>query len=332
MSRAKRLQTDLFGASAPDQHDVVAPAVHDNALAVLAEALSPQVRLGTSSWAFPGWRDLVYADRETTTRLSRHGLSAYAKHPLFRAVGLDRTFYAPIDASAFAEYAVAVPADFRFLVKAHAALTTLERQRAIGVALERPVFLDDEYATRAVIEPAVEGLQGKLGVILFQFPPLSLKSQALAAFPERLARFLAALPKGVAYAVEVRDANLLSEEYGDALKHGGATHCFNVHPRMPDVLTQAESLGSGVSASGPVAVRWMLRTDQQYEAAREAFAPFDTLAAPDPERRAQIAELLETLAASARPVIVIANNKAEGSAPRTLVELARLLADRASTR
>jgi hypothetical protein len=38
-----------------------------------------------------------------------------------------------------------------------------------------------------------------------------------------------------------------------------------------------------------------------------------------------VAELVRTLLAGARPVIVIANNKAEGSAPRTLLALARAL-------
>ncbi len=320
-------QVDLFSSPGHDTVSV-APAQHDASLAALAASLPTHVRLGTSSWAFPGWKDLVYAQRESTSRLSRYGLGAYAQHPLLRAVGLDRTFYAPIGASAFAEYAAAVPEDFRFLVKAHAALTTSERQRTIGDAPAQNVFLDAGYAAHEVIAPAVEGLGSTLGVILFQFPPLSLPPRQLAAFPEQLARFLAALPRGVPYAVEVRDAGVLTAEYAHALREGGATHCYNVHPRMPDVLSQAACLGAAVRDAGPVAVRWMLRTDQQYASAKEAYAPFDQLVAPDPARRAQIAELLSILEAEARPVIVIANNKAEGSAPRTLIELARLLANR----
>jgi len=323
-----RSQIDLFGAPRADATESVAAAEHDTPLTAIAEALPAHLRLGTSSWAFPGWKGLVYAQHETATRLSRYGLSAYAQHPLLRTVGLDRTFYAPIEARVFAEYAAAVPEDFRFLVKAHAALTTSERQRSIGDATARSVFLDAEYAASEVIAPAVEGLGETLGVILFQFPPLVLPPRQLAAFPERLARFLSALPRGVPYAVEVRDAAVLSEAYGSALSEGGATHCYNVHPRMPDVLTQAAQLGAAVRAAGPVAVRWMLRTDQQYASAKEAYAPFDQLVAPDPARRAQIAELLSMLEAEAHPVLVIANNKAEGSAPRTLIELARLLAGR----
>ena len=70
---------------------------------------------------------LIYAPRdgrpESEQRLAREGLAAYAAWPLFRTVSLDRTFYAPLDAAGFARYAAAVPEDFRFVVKAPAAIT-----------------------------------------------------------------------------------------------------------------------------------------------------------------------------------------------------------------
>ncbi len=323
VKRVRAQQADLFGE--PDTARI-APAVVEAELVSLASRLPSLLRLGTSSWAFPGWRGLVYATRETATRLSRDGLHAYAQHPLLRAVGLDRTFYAPIAASEFAEYANDVPTEFRFLVKAHAAVTTTDRQRAIGEITDTPVFLDSTYATERVILPAVEGLGEKLGVLLFQFPPLALPPKRAAAFAEQLHRFLSALPRNVPYAVEIRDSSQLTHDYAQALHDGGATHCYTAHPRMPSVLEQWQVLGDAVRTAGPVAVRWMLRTDQQYETAREEYAPFDQLVAPDITRRAEVAELLQTLFAERKQTIVIANNKAEGSAPRTLTELARLIA------
>jgi uncharacterized protein YecE (DUF72 family) len=192
------------------------------------------------------------------------------------------------------------------------------------------VYLDAEYATRAVVEPAVEGLGDRLGVLLFQCPPLPRQPRVIAEFPRRLARFLRALPRGVPYAVEVRTAALLHDDatraaYIDALADGGATHGFTVHPSMPTISEQLERLPASVWGQGPVAVRWMLQRDQEYESARDAWAPFHDLAAPDPVTRVEVVELVRTLLGAARPVIVIANNKAEGSAPRTLLALARAL-------
>jgi uncharacterized protein YecE (DUF72 family) len=326
--RSTITQIDLFGG-APDDA-LVAPVPVNDAMRSLAEHVPATVRLGTSSWAFPGWQGLVYARQERAERLSRHGLGAYAQHPLLRSVGLDRTFYAPIAREEFAAYAAVVPPDFRFLVKAHAAVTTpggLSRMRA---ADQRDHFLDAEYAAAQVVAPAVEGLGQTLGVLLFQFPPITAGSRTLHALPERLGRFLEALPRGVPYAVEVRNASLLADAqvdaYVDALVRGGATHGFTVHPTMPPVREQWERVGARGSAAGPVAVRWMLQRDQEYESARDAWAPFHELAAPDLGTRMEVAALVIELAASARPVIVIANNKAEGSAPRTLQELARLIA------
>jgi uncharacterized protein YecE (DUF72 family) len=338
VTRRSTPQIDLFGTPAEASGGLpegaspthVAPVAVDDATRALAAGLPAQVHLGTSSWAFPGWQGLVYGRAERAERLSKHGLAAYAQHPLLRAVGLDRTFYAPIGREDFAAYAAAVPTDFRFLVKAHAAVTTpggLARMRTHG-AVDR--FLDAAYATDVVIGPAVEGLGAALGVLLFQCPPMAPGSKALATFPDRLEQFLSRLPRGVPYGVEVRNASLLDdatvERYGSALRSGGATHGFTVHPSMPPVPVQAERLGEGAWAQGAVAVRWMLRPDQEYESAREAWAPFRELAAPDLGTRAEVAELVRTLAAAQRPVLVIANNKAEGSAPLTLRELARLLA------
>ena len=76
--------------------------------------------MGTSSWAFEGWRGLVYARNAPKTKLSRHGLSAYAQqHRCCALVGLDRTYYAPIAAADYHHYAEMAPDDFHFLVKAH---------------------------------------------------------------------------------------------------------------------------------------------------------------------------------------------------------------------
>lgn len=309
---------------------VVAPAAVDDELVELAAKLAPNLRLGTSSWSYPGWRGLVFQESETTSRLSKLGLAAYAKHPLLRSVGLDRTYHAPVSASVFAYHATLVPQDFRFLVKAHAAVTTSDESRTRGQAHVPARFLDAQYAAEEVIAPAVEGLGERLGVVLFQFSPLNWPAGRLASFPELLARFLDALPRGVPYSVEIRDSKLLVTEYAKALSSGGASHCYNVHPRMPSVHEQHARIGEAVSDTGTVAVRWMLRPDQQFESAREAYSPYDTLAAPDLERRGEVADLLATLVGSRRSVLMIVNNKAEGSAPLTLIELARLLADRHS--
>jgi hypothetical protein len=73
-------------------------------------------------------------------------------------------------------------------------------------------------------------------------------------------------------------------------------------------------------------VRWMLGGRLGYEEARERYRPFDRLVDADPGARRRIARLCLAFARRGRPASVIINNKAEGSAPCSVVELAREIA------
>ncbi len=318
-------QFDLF-ALPGDAGLGVAGATVAPELVELALRLPAGLRLGTSSWSFPGWAGVVYAERVTEQRLARDGLAAYSRHPLLRTVGLDRTFYAPIAASEFSRYAQGTPRDFRFVVKAHAALTTPAEQlaRKSPVATGPDRFLDADYAQSAVIAPMLEGLGERAGVLLFQFPPLGTAHVRDAkSFAVRLGEFLGALPRGPQYAVEVRNREFLVPAYVDALASNGVTHCYNVHPRMPMVTEQDALLGEAAWRSGHIVVRWMLHPTQEYEAARDRYFPFDRLVDPDPRNRGAVAKLVERLLMHGHETFVVANNKAEGSAPLSLIALAR---------
>ena len=317
------------GATTPNRP--VEPAVASHEHVAIAERLPGELRLGTSSWSFPGWKGIVYGEGATQARLARSGLAAYARHPLLRTVGLDRTYYAALATDDYAAYAAQVPPGFRFLVKAPEALTiarypTHERYGALRGA-DNATFLDAAWAEDALVGPACEGLGDTLGVILFQMPPQP--AWALGGrdrFAERLARFLDALPAGPVYAVELRTEKLLGEAYAPALASAGAVHCFNVHPTMPDVALQAATIDP---ASGPaLVVRWMLGGDQRYEAARERYRPFDALVDEDPTARGGIADLCADAVRRGRPAYCVINNKAEGSAPLSAFRLAAEIVER----
>lgn len=324
-------QFELFSTGGSDA-DLIGTAPLPVELEGAPAQLPAGLRLGTSSWSFPGWAGIVYANRVGEQMLARQGLGAYSRHPLLRAVSVDGTFYAPIAADEFRHYARMVPPDFRFVVKAHAALTTpIDRQaRNIAVTPDVDRFLDLRYAIERVVTPAVEGLGERLGALLFQFPPFGLPyARDPQLFVNALGAFLEALPRGPQYAVELRNREVLGPAYSDALARNGATHCFNVHPRMPGVLEQATLLGENAWLSGTVVIRWMLNPQQDYEAARERYFPFDRIVDPDPANRAAVATLLARVLGRGNEAIVIANNKAEGCAPLTLFGLARELERRA---
>jgi uncharacterized protein YecE (DUF72 family) len=316
-------QIDLFGEPPPTEDVQAAPCA--TGLAAVADALPARLRLGTSSWSFPGWAGIVYAQHYPAARLSQQGLAAYVRHPLLRTVGLDSTFYNPLPATKLRAWAEQVPGDFRFLVKGARQVTSPWRCDSHGrPAGPNPDFLSSEFATAQVIEPLLEGMADKLGILLWQFPPLGRQIiKHPRRFAEDLYRFLKRLPAGPSYSIELRDPELATPDFLQALHHGGAVPAIALHPRLPALADQ--QAGINTPPPGPLVIRWMLRRDRRYEEAKADFSPFDRLQAEDPESRSQIVQACRGAIAAGRDVYVIANNKAEGSSPLSLAQLAREL-------
>ena len=324
---AMDLQLGLFPDEAPRLASAPVAAVdHSQRQSEIANKLPVELRLGTSSWSFPGWEGIVYDRRVSQQTLASHGLAAYAQHPLLRTVGVDRTFYRPITSDAFRAYADAVPEDFRFLVKADRLLTSPTDPEGYGVRGPNPRFLDPQYAANEVIGPMMEGLGNKAGPLLFQFPPIPPNLVGgRGPFMERLHGFLDALPKGPLYAVELRTAAFLTDSYSTALLATGAAHCYSVHPAMVSLERQLDSVQAYRQPA--LVVRWMLRSGLRYEVAKERYEPFDAIVDEDAETRERIAiAALDALIAE-KEVFVIANNKAEGSAPLSIFRLAERIAE-----
>lgn len=303
----------------------IGPADVPERLRSSARRLPASLRMGTSSWSFPGWAGIVYDRRATERTLARHGLEAYAAHPLLRSVGIDRTYYRTISAEDFRAYADSVPPDFRFLVKAERTLTSPLDPEARSVRVENPRFLDAEYAKAEVVGPMMDGLGEKAGPLLFQFSPMSPGAVGgTDAFVDRLHDFLRALPAGPLYAVELRTPAFLGKGYAEMLEAAGAAHCYNVHPSMAPLDRQLGRISPFYQPA--LVVRWMLHDGLQYQVARDRYEPFDRLVDEDRVSRERIAVAVLDALVAERPAFVIANNKAEGSAPLSIFRLAERIA------
>ena len=322
-------QLSLFGDA-----DAVDPAGVTDDVRRLDRSLPAAIHLGTSSWSFPGWTGLVFAPRNgkpaTEQVLARHGLPAYAAHPLLRTVSLDRTFYAPLTREEFAAYAAQVPEAFRFVVKAPAAFTDpmLRKPGSGEASRDNPTFLDAAAAAATFIEPAVAGLGPKAGPLVFQFPPLGRRlTSDVQRITALIAAFMAVLrgrtPRSVTLAVEVRDPDLACSSFAAGLRDSGAVPCLAVHARMPPVADQAAAFGlDRDDCQVPLVARWNLHAGHRYEEAKQAYFPFNRLVQEDPPTRTTLARLAARAAAHGRDVFITINNKAEGSAPCSVEKLA----------
>ena len=330
-----------------------------------ASGLPGLVHLGTSSWSFPGWKGLLYDRAHSTSALSHGGLAAYAAHPLLRTVGIDRSFYAPLTVAEYRAYADQVASPFRFVVKAPAAVCDAAVRGPRGVPTRaNPDFLNADMAAETFIARCREGLGPHLGPMVFQLSPLPDAQLANpAALIDRLGRFFAALPslddavraQGACYALELRDASLLTPRLIRMLRTHRVRYCLGVHSRMPDVDRQAAALqlldapedppstptsgatsplpstpaehGSSLSREpSPLIVRWNLHAGLRYEGAKARYEPFDAIVDADiPTRHALAALILRYLRAGQSSFVII-NNKAEGSSPLSCAWLASALA------
>ncbi len=348
-------QEDLFGDALPVPEDAIAsgagrktagapraadragagtvlPAAAGTAWAALAHQLPGTLRLGVSTWSYPGWDGLVWDGEYDRSTLSRHGLQAYHQHPLLRTVCIDRTFWRPLTGRQYADYAAQVDADFRFVVKCPASITDAQLRGDEGQAREpNPEFLDPLRALETFVRPTLHGLGDTLGVLVFQLSPLPrdfLHRQEVLFY--RLGELLSAVRFALAehphviVAVEVRDPELLGPALIDTLKAHGATFCLGLHAKMPPIDEQLPILRA--LWPGPLVCRWNLNRifgAYGYSDAQKKHDPFDAIRSPDPHTHAVLARTIRGITGAGQPAFVTVSNDAEGCAPLSIQQLAQ---------
>ena len=123
--------------------------------------------------------------------------------------------------------------------------------------------------------------------------------------------------------MEIRNEDFLTPMYFAVLREHGVAHVFNSWTRMPGIGDQIDLPGSLTAPF--IVARALLRPGRTYDEAVDAFAPYDRIREPNPELRRDLVRLIE-LAVNARiPAYLLVNNRAEGSSPLTVAEVARLL-------
>jgi uncharacterized protein YecE (DUF72 family) len=308
--------------------DESAPAVPD--LPRLRRAIPPGVHFGTSSWNYPGWRGLVYSRAYPEKGAGADMLAEYARFPLFETVGIDASFYAPLSEKTLRSYADVLPGDFRCVSKVWDRLTvhTFAEARDKKRAGEpNPDFLNADLFLREVWTPCAEHFGAHLGPFVFEFQAIARADKvAPDQFAQWLDGFFGKLPPEGRYAVEIRNPEFLTPAYFAVLREHDVAHVFSSWTRMPSIGMQLDLPGS-VSARFLVA-RALLRPGRRYADAVDALAPYDRIKDPNPELRGDLVRLVETAEQLRIPAYLLVNNRAEGSAPLTIIAVAGLLAEK----
>ncbi len=296
-------------------------------VAALADQLSPLIRFGCSSWTYPGWTGLIYEKPYPATGAGAKMLAEYARWPLFRTVGIDSFFYTPPSERTLASYAASLPPDFRCVSKvwdritAHTFANPKERAH---VGQLNPDWLNADRFTTEVLGPMQAHFAEHIGPFVFEFQTIARSAKISAAdFAMRLDAFFGQLPRGVPYAVELRNQEFLTPAYFAVLRTHNVAHLFNSWTRMPTIGEQFQ-LHDAITADFLVA-RALLRPGRSYSTAVETFAPYDHVQDENPELRSDLAALAKAALELRVPAYLIVNNRAEGCAPLTITAVARQL-------
>lgn len=297
-----------------------------------AARLPGNIFLGTSTWTFPGWRGAIYTREYKSDRdFSQRCLEEYAAIPWFRTACIDSLFYNPPSPTTLQRYATQVPESFRWVSKVWERLTIISYPKharyGVHAGQKNPDFLNVELfkdrVLRAYDDPAV---RSRTGPFVFQFAPFSKQTMLYEEFTERLATFLAALPNEFEYAIEVRNRDLLTPRYCQALNEARATHCFNHWSSMPGLRAQMKTIAEcgGLKADFYVA-RLLTPLGVTYEGAAKLFEPYDKVLRPNPQMRADVVTFAKRALSTGKRAFVTANNKAEGNSALSMATIGALI-------
>lgn len=292
--------------------------------------LPDKIRFGTSSWTYLGWKGLVYHDfyRDETT-FRKYSLKEYADFSWFRTVGIDGTFYRPPSLERLQHYASLVPSNFQWVCKVWEEITIpiFPKHKRYG---ERAGKINlnffDERLMRKVLQPFADPkVKPHVGPMVLQFQTFPVPAFPRDAFFERLDRFLGALPTDFRFAVEVRNKSFLNRDYFSILNRHGATHCFNHWTKTFSLLDQMKRAAAAGGLKAPFFVsRLLTPLNVTYEQAMKRFQPYDGIKESLPQMRDDVVRLAFRALDRNIPAFILANNRLEGSAPRTIHDIGLL--------
>lgn len=299
-------------------------------LRTLREAIPPLIHFGTSSWNYEGWQGLVYHRKYPKSGAVTKMLGEYAEFPLFSTVGIDASFYRPLSVNTLRGYRDALPPGFKCVQKVwnRISIHTFTGHQDGGVAGQlNPDFLNADLCVNEVIGPSLEHFGASIGPLVFEIQTIARKVGIDAdGFVGRIEAFLSKLPPDAPYAVELRNEEYLTPAYLAVLREHNVAHLFNSWTRMPSI---GEQLANEDVITGPfIIARALLRPGRLYAEAVDAFAPYDRIQDENPELRGDLTKLAERAIKLRIPAYLLINNRAEGSAPHTIVAVARMLAEK----
>src|SRR5689334_897704 len=174
-------QPDLFGStlsSSPGVSTGPLWPIREKVKTQLATLAKRGVFLGTSSWKYEGWQGQLYSPdrylnkkgKPSKDQFEDNCLVEYAE--VFKAVGVDSTFYRFPLRENLQALSDQVPEDFQFGFKVTEAITIKQfpniAKSGAKAGQPNPHFLNADLFAASFLKPC-ESIRPKVGVLMFEF-------------------------------------------------------------------------------------------------------------------------------------------------------------------
>ena len=279
--------------------------------------------LGTSSWKYRGWEGVIYKGHYANeAHFQRVALREYTSY--FPSVGVDFTYFLWPQKDMMSFLVESTPDNFRLCPKVTKRIT-MDRFPNLPIHgkwagqknpdyLRVDLFLEQFY-------PAIKILAPRMGVLLFEFSGPEKED-----FPA-IEAFFSKIPRDFPMAIEVRNPEIVTEDFYRLLRDLKLVPAFSSWTRMPSIREQwaIYRKSGGENDSGPIVGLGFLKPGRHYDEAVRLFQPYDGIKDPVPAVRNDLVNLAAFGRQSNRKTFILINNRLEGSAPFTIGSLAELL-------
>ena len=281
------------------------------------------LHIGTCSWKYDSWRGLVYSGEKSINYLQEYGRK-------YSTVEVDQWFWSLFKGNTIVlpkpevvkEYAASVPPGFVFSIKVPNSITLTHHysKGQNALLIPNPYFLSTELMERFL--KSFELLGDHVGPLMFQFEYLNkTKMTGLTHFIELLEVFIQGLPTGFQYCIEIRNPNYLKDRYFDFLAEQNLGHVFLQGYYMPPIFEVYENFkGKLVS---PVVIR--LHGGDRLEIEEQTKEQWNEVVAPKDEDLRKVGKMVRELQERSYKIFLNINNHYEGSAPKTIERVGRML-------
>lgn len=312
-SKSNDLQESFFFVNAPRGGAPVQPPFEPKELFRLS---AQGIYIGTSSWKYRGWEGLIYqGGYASEAQFQRTSLREYTSY--LPTVGVDFTYYAWPMPEMMAYLVESTPENFRLCPKVTKRITLSQFPDlpAYGkwAGKKNPDYLDIDLFRDQFLAP-LSRLQNRVGIIQFEFNgPFIEDLPALESFFERI-------PRDLPYAVEIRNPELVTEEFYSLLIRQQISPVFSLWSKMPPIHMQLEHYrkAGGEQDTTPLVGVGLIRPGRGYDEAVRMFQPYKELKDTYDEGCSDLAAIARFALRTSRKAFILVSNRLEGSAPHTV--------------